>query len=252
MSKWAQKHRWLIAIAVVVLVGLVLFFLSLLCPVAYELCAKSDRAGVPDCAYHHVGPFVLFWIAQAVDDHNGFVTAVATVVMAIFTGVLWFITNKSVNLARDEFTATHRPRVVLQQIHDVKSGSFNGKNAYIEIVLANAGESVAIISQWDARLYFRDEKAALTPFLNGLAIKCSEVGFEIAPGGIKQVAAEHNEVESGHADFRAGAAAMYVAGSVVYSGPDGIERRTGFCRRWSAADDGTWQPVRDAAFEYAY
>jgi len=85
-----------------------------------------------------------------------------------------------------------------------------------------------------------------------MMIECTELTFEIPPGGIKQVAVQHREVESEHAEFRVGEADMYVAGNIVYAGPDKIERRTGFCRKWSSAGDGSWRPVRDAAYEYSY
>jgi len=44
-----------------------------------------------------IGPLFLFWIIEIIDEHNGFVTAIATFIMAAFTGTLWFVTNKAVN-----------------------------------------------------------------------------------------------------------------------------------------------------------
>lgn len=55
------------------------------------------------------------------DKYNGAVTAVATAFIAIFTIVLVRVTGRqarlttaALNLARQEFVATHRPRVVLR------------------------------------------------------------------------------------------------------------------------------------------
>ena len=115
-------------------------------------------------------------------------TAISTLTIAAFTGALiavgWcqaHLTRKTIDLARDEFIATHRPRVVLKEIRDTKPGSFaDGKKAYIEIVLANAGESLATVSEWDARLYFRNNKAALTPFFNRPVAKVTGLSTESA------------------------------------------------------------------------
>jgi hypothetical protein len=45
-------------------------------------------------------------IVQTAEGYNGLITAIGTVVMAVFTATLWFVTNKSVRLARAEFKAS--------------------------------------------------------------------------------------------------------------------------------------------------
>jgi len=57
-------------------------------------------------------------IVGFLDSHGEAVAAFFTIVLATFTGRLWFsteklwsVTNKSVDLARDDFNATHRPWV---------------------------------------------------------------------------------------------------------------------------------------------
>jgi len=58
---------------------------------------------------------------EFLDKYNGAVTAVATAFIAIFAIVLVRVTGRqarlttaALNLARQEFVATHRPRVVLR------------------------------------------------------------------------------------------------------------------------------------------
>jgi len=103
----------------------------------------------------------LFWIIEVIDEHNGFVTAVATFTMAVFTGTLWLVTNKAVRvaqdqfrfdkealkgsmdlavaqieLARDEFDAAHRPRIITRSFERATS---DGKAA-VSFVFVNTGD----------------------------------------------------------------------------------------------------------------
>jgi hypothetical protein len=67
------------------------------------------------------------------------ITAIATVVMAIFTGTLWFVTGKAVDLARAEFHASHRPRLVVREV-DI---FWVMNNTTISFVIINEGDSSA-------------------------------------------------------------------------------------------------------------
>lgn len=86
----------------------VLFIGSLFVPIVGYLCEYKDQASKPDCAYHHLGPFTVFWLFTVIEEHNAVVTALATLVMAVFTGTLWFVTKSSVDLGREEFIASRR------------------------------------------------------------------------------------------------------------------------------------------------
>jgi hypothetical protein len=120
----------------------------------------------------------------------------------------------------------------------------------VSVVVANAGETEALIKDWRAKLYYRWNEHAFEPNLDD-DIGRSEVGFWLAPGGFRVLVARFNSDEVGHDQFVAGEAEMYVVGTINYAGRDGIDRGTGFCRAWSR-EDGTWRIVSHSEYEYAY
>jgi hypothetical protein len=84
------------------------------------------------------------------ETYNGAVTAVATVFICAFTFALVCVTNRqakltreAINLSNKEFTATHRPRIVIRFIH----GPFHDEDGreFIRITFANIGDTEATI-----------------------------------------------------------------------------------------------------------
>ena len=104
MLNWTQKHPWLTAVTITALLVTGLFFGSFFISFVREICTKDEYINKPDCAEHYLGPWVLLWIGQVIDAHNGFVTAIATIFIAAFTLVLYRATNKQVSL----YSRSHR------------------------------------------------------------------------------------------------------------------------------------------------
>ncbi|HUX54907.1 MAG TPA: hypothetical protein VMV56_10860 [Williamwhitmania sp.] len=85
------------------------------------------------------------------DIHVGAITAVATTIIAAFTIALacstkklWGITKESVDLAREEFTASHRPRIILRNVSVINENGYK-----IIYSLVNIGGSKAtIVNSW--------------------------------------------------------------------------------------------------------
>lgn len=111
----------IIGLAVVIAVC-VLFDLTFLFPASYEYCQPNEYTHAKDCTPEYLGPFIFRWIVAVADAHNGLITAVATLFVAGFTWTLWRTSSKqaeltrdSIKLARDEFIATHRPKIILRE-----------------------------------------------------------------------------------------------------------------------------------------
>jgi hypothetical protein len=94
---------------------------------------------------------------EFLDKYNGAVTAVATAFIAIFTIVLVFVTGRqarlttaALNLARQEFVATHRPRVIVRYIQ----GPFENEEGrqFCCVTFVNIGANRAIIEAFGADL----------------------------------------------------------------------------------------------------
>jgi len=71
----------------------------------------------------------------AIDANGGLLTALATIAVAAFTGTLWLVTNHSLQLAREEFNATHRPQLEVHFVREVQNG--------VEITVINTGTANA-------------------------------------------------------------------------------------------------------------
>jgi hypothetical protein len=92
--------------------------LTFLILLPYGAHCESDNAGNYYCTAYKIAAA----IGTFVDMHNGAVTALATLAVAAFTFTLWrstkgmlAATNNSINLARDEFISTHRPKLIVRQ-----------------------------------------------------------------------------------------------------------------------------------------
>jgi hypothetical protein len=94
---------------------------------------------------------------EFLDKYNGAVTAVATAFIAIFTIVLVFVTGRqarlttaALNLARQEFVATHRPRVIVRYIQGPFENEEGGQ--FYCVAFVNIGANRAIIEAFGADL----------------------------------------------------------------------------------------------------
>jgi hypothetical protein len=81
--------------------------------------------------------------------YNGAVTAVATVFIGVFTWVLACVTGRqarltraSIELVRNEFISTHRPRIILR---DVCMGS--GREVFYMLV-NRGGTKATVVESW--------------------------------------------------------------------------------------------------------
>lgn len=150
-------NRWQIAAIVTVGIVALLYALSLFFPADLQLCTPNEYTHAKECAPHHLGPFIILWVIAIADSHNGLVTALATVFVAGFTWTLWRtgrrqgdLAQKSIDLARDEFNATHRPRLFVHTAEVADKGSRRSRweegedntvQARTVVRIANGGEA---------------------------------------------------------------------------------------------------------------
>ncbi|MBZ9706928.1 hypothetical protein LB543_09370 [Mesorhizobium sp. ESP7-2] len=80
--------------------------------------------------------------------------ALYTGMLTIFTGILgvstillWVETRQSVRLAREEFVASHRPRIVVREVHEPTT--YGPSMFTISFTLANVGESRGTVIDCD-------------------------------------------------------------------------------------------------------
>jgi len=157
----------------------------------------------------------------------------------------------SINLARAEFTATHRAKIIIQSAYLAFHGG-NGFPAQVHFTIVNTGETEATITEYTVQPYIQPTDAAFAPYFEDTTPVIPTEAMTIALGEPAAVIALCDPVNSQRYEaFRAGNAKLFVLGHVSYAASDGIRRTTGFCRVYSE-ETGDWHVVRDSTYEYAY
>jgi hypothetical protein len=99
-----------------------------------QICEYNQATDHKDCTPYHIAFVALWHVAKILNDYGPAISAAAVVAIAAFTWTLWLattaqgrLTQKSIDLARDEFISTHRPRLIVRQfILDLRCRSRSG------------------------------------------------------------------------------------------------------------------------------
>ena len=102
------------------------------------------------------GPILTSLIASVdfLDNHGEAVTGVFTIVLAVFTGRLWYsteklwsVTNQSVELARNEFLSSHRPQMRLKHMWLTDDTAWRlGGALEVNLDIVNIGNTEGLIT----------------------------------------------------------------------------------------------------------
>lgn len=164
-------RRWrIILLTGVVVVGLYYLTIPVIGPHFAEVCSKGQYGPPDQCSSWDIVTASVLRLFVWLDGHNGFVAALASVVIAIFTAVLWRATDKTAALAeqtvalagqqvaleglqtdvlekqkeiaRQQYLAEHRPKLVLKDVF------FSGDTEFGEVSfeIANSGGVIASIT----------------------------------------------------------------------------------------------------------
>jgi hypothetical protein len=196
-------------------------------------------------------------------EKNPVITALGTVVIAIFTTILGIFTirlsestriaaqaaKQATDTAREEFIATHRPRIKIH-IAEFKHNLTNTEGVYsagASLLCFNVGESTAKNVEVRGEIYAGDGFApdVLRPLVLGIPKLKSGIKFRAEiksdwPAG---------DVVSGP---RRGQP-FYCLGWIAYEDGNGLRRETGFCfvANFQGAGD-RWVSAKKPEYEYEY
>jgi hypothetical protein len=180
----------------------------------------------------------LTWLIRA--DN---LTAVSTLVIAVFTIALAFatyfqyrLTRKAIDLARQEFVASHRPRIILKDVHLTADE--------VHYMLVNVGDTDATIVESWILAEFIEHGNRLRPLrspghddLGRLVIAAGEsrdltyllpgeISFAIKFPDSRKIAIEGKPAVFGE---------RYFVGVIVYEDGLRVRRRSVFRRKWDDA-----------------
>jgi len=277
MLTWLKKY-WpalvLCALIVAVLDGV---FSSLITchPVGADASHGTNPQQNQQCSAL-AGPLLTTLIAfvDFLDKHGEAVTGFFTIVLAVFTGRLWFSTEKlwgvtdaSVQLARNEFISSHRPRMRLKHIWFTNDTDWRlGRPLEVNLDLVNIGNTPAhitwinyesIILPTGIRLPQRPPYDEM-PFGPDLRITRFRAEADLRPGITlaRQVCDGLILDDQGVHDILWGEKKLYLIGTIEYWDAAGL-RQTAFCRRLAfntyppaVGDFGRFEIENDRDYEY--
>jgi hypothetical protein len=167
------------------------------------------------------------------------VTALATVVMAWFT---WKLTD-SIKLEREEFIATHRPKIKVRAFRLHLEGVTADHKYAVEFIYLNEGETAAHIKEIGTVLIIGD---------NIWNYGARKVRFDIEKSTEKLCAGEQRmQLTNAEFNWDSKDANWFYVGYIEYQDDRGFNRKTGFCRRWNPGSM-SWDLERNEEYEYSY
>ena len=140
-------------------------------------------------------PVLLLCEGSFIDENNGTLTALATIAIAAFTLTLWRatteqgrLTTAALKLARDEFSATHRPRIRIKNLW-LAAPILPNMPIVVDLLFVNVGNARAIINNIGIDFNVLDVDAQLPgnlepPSLPNIPIRECGLGFTIRINGI--------------------------------------------------------------------
>jgi hypothetical protein len=174
---------------------------------------------------------------------------VFTAVLAGSTIALWYVTKRSVDLAKKEFVATHRPRITVHTF-EVSSNEHGHIGAVFTYV--NSGGTPATINEIAHNIFFSD---GLRP---GASMKERKLESKTLAAGEQttflidsETTEESAVVARMRADREQRALDLLCVGRIKYTDTQKIVRETGFCRRYDTKSR-IWVRVDNSDYEYFF
>jgi hypothetical protein len=174
--------------------------------------------------------------SRFVGAHGVAITALASLVIAAFTGTLWIATSRqgqltlnSLELARKEFISTHRPRVIVRFIQGPMNDA-NG-NEFVSVTIVNVGGSPATIDAVGADRARRNSRGEWAPpGLNATPKNIHPVSLISGQRHTFNVTAKTPSADPETAADTLNGHELCVVGAVNYMDGNRVSRETGFFR----------------------
>jgi hypothetical protein len=254
------KQRWRKIAALTVVLAAALFLASFFSPAVYQICSPNEYTHQKECAHYHLGSYVISWIVTVLDAHNGLVTAIATVFVAGFTWTLYRtsseqgdLTRQSIDLARQEFISTHRPKIIVRNVSS--QGYVSGMPIPVTFTYTNIGDTPAKIDAVEAAVILILSNRIIP---RGIApTACNYDKGELISGDSGTVTqASRDNMDYEHSfGLHSGTRMLCVVGCIHYSDGNGVRRTTGFARCSDISDGrifAAFTPINDPEYEYDY
>jgi len=251
-----------------IFVSLAIFLFGETFSSSFETCVNKETANESQQASkEYDSPISIIGIrsrctAGFIRSHNGEITALATLIMAAFTGTLWWaaagqydLLEKQIDLARDEFISSHRPKIIVHSVELAYDANEQGLMTLgAEITIFNIGGTSATITDFVGNIQIRE-----TPLRAGIILPTIEISPIIIGVGERKylrVGSVFDDRSLNAATRGAQGNPLLCIAAFVYRDANETPRFTGLCRRYSAASgQGRWHKYvspEAEIYEYAY
>jgi hypothetical protein len=165
-------------------------------------------------------------------------TAAATIILALCTFVLASATSRQVQLARQEFIATNRPRLRVRrfELHQIP----NDDRMNVSFSIVNVGNSEAILNESGGNIDIVPPSVIPMPIYEGLTQVIDPKVFAPGTRDCGSILAR---------PMRGQGAIIRVYGFLSYADGLGNIRTTAFCRKWNNGSQ-RFQAMNDPDCEY--
>jgi len=157
---------------------------------AFQQCVKSERektARPDDNQPTRIGSVIDAYVVCSgnfVDSHGSGITALATLIIAAFTGTLWIATSRQAKLTENALELLERAYVdvLIKQISvgEQQIGYETERVVNVSYQLQNLGRSVAIVTELHQEIRFSDSRSRLPDPQRGAGSKLRRT-LSIAP-----------------------------------------------------------------------
>jgi hypothetical protein len=222
-----------------------------------QICEYNQATEHEDCTTYSLFTFLLIQVAKILNDYGPAISAAATVAIAAFTWTLWLatteqgrLTQQSIDLARDEFISTQRPRIIIRQIaiwHPAGFDNFiNGEPFQFiadekirgRVFIANVGATRAMVDFFCNIFYWKEPSFPMLYPYDTLEILRQEPPIileggrrmtlhGLAGGPLSKSVIDNIGIEK---------TKLYVMGWVRYRDDRNVIRETRFCRLWNNSE----------------
>jgi hypothetical protein len=218
---------------------------------AYEQIAKEYFNYARTCAWTLMMRTTEWFEGLSHDDLLTF----STVLIAVFTASLWWSTRRlwkagerQIRLARDEFNATHRPRVSVRRMGTV---FFPNEPIKIEFTIVNTGDAAITGFSCNTIILYLKGIGAIhgIPIFDPDTASTSDASLQIGEGKNILVLEAANLDPKQLKDITSGSEILHLIGYVVYRDKVGTTRRTGFFRYYDR-ERRRFRVIDDPEYEY--
>lgn len=219
-----------------------------LIPMYGEICEKPNDVANKDCTQYYITLFAFFRLLRFLEDHNGAITALATVVIGVFTVVLAQSTNKLWEESKKATESAEKAALAAKSSADVLPlierayvfakvrfdkgvpSIFRSDGTYsFTVLFVNRGKTPAVISMLRGYATVADVPPIQLNTIPRPAAEPLPEGLVIASGNAFSQTVMAHITNDDLRDLNDRSRRLYCVGLIKYRDILGEDRETGFC-----------------------